>query len=109
MTRQQRWRLKAGKDCRPERAVLVGEKMQRVLEQGTLLEVEDVHFEATNSATHGEHCTGKDLGGLGLLGLQRNQAKGLPADTNVPSLDLGFSQAALHIETSSAPNSRAIR
>ena len=42
------------------------------------------------------------LGGLGLLGLRRDQAKGLPAGTNVPSLDLGLAQAALHIEPSGA-------
>ncbi len=64
--------------------------MQRVLEQGTLLDVEDVHLEATDSATHGKHCTGKDLGSLGLLGLPCDEPKGVPASTDVPRLDLGL-------------------
>ena len=98
MTRPQRWRLKAGQGLLPERAVLVGKKSQSTFEQALLLEVEDVHLEATNSATHSKHCTGKDLGGLGLQGFAGDQAKGLTAGTNVPSLDLGLTQSATHIK-----------
>ena len=77
---------------------MIGEKSQSVLEQAFLIEVEDVHLEATNSATHGKHCPGEDLGSLGLPGIPRNQAKGVPASTDVPSLELGLAHAALHIE-----------
>ena len=81
---------------------MIGEKSQSVLEQASLLEVEDVHLEATDPATHGKHCTGEDLASLGLLGLPRNQAKGVPASTDVPRLELGLAHAALHIEPSGA-------
>ena len=81
---------------------MIGEKSQSVLEQTSLLEVEDVHLKATDPAPHGEHGTGEDLTSLGLLGLPRNHAKNVPASTDVPRLELGLAHTALHIEPSGA-------
>ena len=67
-----------------------------------MLEVEDVHLEATDPAAHGQHCERELLGGLGLPGLPRDEPKGVAAGTDVARLDLGLAQSAPHIQTSGA-------
>jgi hypothetical protein len=67
-----------------------------------LLEVEDVHLEATNPAAHGEHGACEVFGSLVILGFSSDQAQGVPAGSNLPCLDLGLTHSATHIKPSGA-------